>query len=364
MTRLPDAVTALPLAMIVPGALDQLTGGYLFDRRVVDGLRASGRRVRVVELPGAYPDADAATRTAACDAMHALPDGSIAVIDGLALPGFAGCLEAEVRRLRLLGFIHHPLSLETGIAAAMAERMAAIERRLWPVLRGLLCPSAHTARCIANAGVPAARIAIVPPGNAHPVAPAVDGPGRAPALAMLRLLSVGSLVPRKGHLALVEALSGLNALPWTLTCIGSLERDTHAVAALRAAIDRHALRERIVLAGEQPPEALAVAWRDADVFVLPSSHEGYGMAYAEAMAHGLPVIGTTAGAIPDTVPPTAGLLVEPGDVDALRGALRRLIVDHPLRQRLSDGALQAAAALPDWPAAVRGWAEAADRLAA
>ena len=156
MTRLPDAVTALPLAMIVPGALDQLTGGYLFDRRVVDGLREAGRSVRVVELPGVYPDADAATRRAACDAMHALPDGSIAVIDGLALPGFADCVEAEARRLRLLGFIHHPLSLETGIAAAMAERMAAIERRLWPVLRGLLCPSAHTARCIANAGVPAA----------------------------------------------------------------------------------------------------------------------------------------------------------------------------------------------------------------
>ena len=76
------------------------------------------------------------------------------------------------------------------------------------------------------------------------------------------------------------------------------------------------------------------------------------------------VVATTAGAIPDTVPTSAGLLVEPDDVDALRDALRQVMVDHALRQRLSDGARQAAAVLPDWPAAVRRWAEAADRLAA
>ncbi len=350
--------------MIVPGALDQFTGGYLFDRRVVDGLRASGRSVRVVELPGAYPDADAAARAAASDALHALPDGSLAVIDGLALPGFADCLQAEARRLRLLGFIHHPLSLETGIAPAMAERMAGIERRLWPMLRGLLCPSAHTARCLADAGVDAARIAVTPPGTERPPVDGAPQPARSGDGGTLRLLSIGSVVPRKGHRLLVEALAGLTTLPWRLACIGSLERDPAAVAALRTAIDSHGLGERIALVGEQPPAALAAAWRDADVFVLPSSHEGYGMAYAEAMVHGLPVVATTAGAIPDTVPTSAGLLVEPDDVDALRDALRQVMVDHALRQRLSDGARQAAAVLPDWPAAVRRWAEAADRLAA
>jgi glycosyltransferase involved in cell wall biosynthesis len=196
-----------------------------------------------------------------------------------------------------------------------------------------------------------------------------DRPGddRAPAgehdTGALRLLMVGSVVPRKGHLSLVEALAGLKHLPWRLTCIGSLERDTAAVVALRAAIESHGLGDRVDLAGERPPAALADAWHDGDVFVLPSCHEGYGMAYAEAMAHGLPVIGTTAGAIPDTVPSTAGLLVAPGDIAALREALHRMLVDPPLRRRLAAGARQAAAALPDWPAAVRRWAEAADRLA-
>jgi glycosyltransferase involved in cell wall biosynthesis len=347
--------------MIVPGALDQFTGGYLFDRRVVDGLRASGREVRVVELPGTYPDADAVARAAATQALHALPDGSVAVIDGLALPAFTDCLEAEANRLRLLGFIHHPLSLETGIAPALAGRMAAIERRLWPMLDGLLCPSAHTARCIADAGIDAGRIAVTPPGNDRPQHANARSTGmRAGAL---RLLAVGSIVPRKGHALLVEALSGLKALPWRLACIGSLVRDPGAVAALRTMIAAHGLDDRIVLAGEVVPGVLHDAWRDADVFVLPSSHEGYGMAYAEAMARGLPVIGTTAGAIPDTVPGTAGLLVAPGDVDALRDALQRMLVDAPLRERLSAGARQAAAALDDWPTAVRRWAEAADRLA-
>ncbi|MCA4904816.1 MAG: glycosyltransferase family 4 protein [Rhodocyclaceae bacterium] len=350
--------------MLVPGALDQFTGGYLFDRRVVDGLRASGRSVRVVELPGAYPDADAAARAAATDALHALPDGSLAVIDGLALPGFADCLQAEAKRLRLLGFIHHPLSLETGIAPAMAERMAGIERRLWPMLRGLLCPSAHTARCLADAGVDAARIAVTPPGTERPPEDAVHQLAGAGDGGTLRLLSIGSVVPRKGHRLLVEALAGLKALPWRLNCIGSTERDLAAVAGVRAAIASHGLDGRVALAGEVGPDALREAWHDADVFVLPSSHEGYGMAYAEAMARGLPVIGTTAGAIPDTVPETAGLLVEAGDVDALRIALERLMVDAALRQQLAAGALEAAAALPDWPTAVRHWADAADRLAA
>lgn len=350
--------------MIVPGALDQLTGGYLFDRRVVDGLRAAGRDVQVVELPGTHPDADEAARTAAAQALHALPDGRIAVIDGLALPAFADCLQAGADRLRLLGFVHHPLSLETGITPVMADRMAAIERTLWPMLRGMLCPSAHTARCIAAAGIASKRVAITPPGNDRPVAAAASAVRARDRDAPLRLLSVGSIVPRKGHRLLVEALAGLKALPWRLTCIGSIERDRAAVAGVRAAIASHGLDGRVALAGEVEPDALREAWHDADVFVLPSSHEGYGMAYAEAMARGLPVIGTTAGAIPDTVPATAGLLVEAGDVDALRMALERLMVDAALRQQLAAGALEAAAALPDWPTAVLRWADAADRLAA
>jgi glycosyltransferase involved in cell wall biosynthesis len=347
------------LTLLVPGPLDQLTGGYLFARRVVQGLRAVGRAVTVVELAGRYPDADDTARAEAAAALEALPAGSTAVIDGLALPGFVDCLATEARRLRLIGFIHHPLSLETGLAAAAAQRYAALEARLWPLLRGVLCPSASTARAVVSSGVAAQRVVVVPPGTVRPAA------GERPrAQGALRLLAVGTIAPRKGHLLLVEALSGLRELDWRLTCVGSLTRDAEAAAALRRAIATSGLADKVILEGERPPELLTDAYRDADLFVLPSYHEGYGMACAEALAHGLPVVATTAGAIPDTVPASASILVPPGDAAALREALRRVLVNEHLRARLAAGAALAGAALPDWPMVVSNWAAGLDRLAA
>jgi glycosyltransferase involved in cell wall biosynthesis len=119
-----------------------------------------------------------------------------------------------------------------------------------------------------------------------------------------------------------------------------------------------------VLAGECAPARVSNAYADADVFVLPSHEEGYGMACAEALAHGLPLVTTTAGAIAEMVPASAALFVPPGDTDALRDALWRMMTDATLRMRLASGAALAARALPDWPAAVRVWSAALDRLAA
>ncbi len=347
------------VAFLVPGPLDQLTGGYLFDRKVIDGLRALGRTVNVVEMAGRYPDADDAARAAAATALAALPDGSVAVIDGLALPAFNDCLKPAAQRLRLLGFVHHPLSLETGLSDAAARNYAALEARLWPLLRGIICPGTHTAKAVIATGVAANRVAIASPGTVKPEFTSTQKPA-----GTLRLLAVGTVAPRKGHLLLVNALAGLREFDWHLNCVGSLERDRAAAAALRNAITAHQLGDRITLAGEQPPALLAEAYRHADVFVLPSYHEGYGMAYTEALAHGLPVIATTAGAIPHTVPANAALLVPPGDAAALGDALRKIFSDAPLRSRLAQNAALAGAALPDWPAAVRIWAAAFDRLAA
>ena len=349
----------MALAFLVPGSLDQLTGGYLYDRLIVEGLRAAGRAVNVIELSGRFPSADNIACNAAAAAFSALPDGCTAVIDGLALPAFADCLATETRRLRVIGFIHHPLSRETGLHADAAQAYAALEARLWPLLRGAICPSAHTAAAVKASGLAADRVEIVMPGTAKPAGarvPKSTGP--------LDLLAVGTVTPRKGHLLLIDALSELRDFEWHLTCIGSLERDSTTVAALRDAIRAHHLGDRIVLAGECAPSALSAAYRNADVFVLPSYEEGYGMVYAEALAHGLPVIATTAGAIPDTVPADASLLVAPGDAVALRAALKRVMSDVPLRAQLAAGAAAAAVTLPDWPATVKRWANALDRLVA
>lgn len=350
----------MTIAFIVPGALDQLTGGYLFDRRIVDGLRDAGRAVTVHELPGQFPEVDAATRRAAAAVLGGLPDGSAAVIDGLALPAFAECLIPEAARLKLVGFVHHPLALETGLAAEAGQRFAALEMRLLPRLRGVLCPSEITGWAMQEYGVPRERIEITRPGTDKPAPP----PRRALHEGPLRLLAVGTVTPRKGHLLLVEALAALDDRAWTLRCIGSLTRDPLTAAALERAIARHRLGDRVALEGEWPPDRIGIAYAEADAFVLPSHHEGYGMAFAEALAHGLPIVGTSAGAVPEVVPATASLLVPPGDRDALVAALRLLLDNADLRARLAAGAVAAGAALPDWPTAVRRWLAAFDRLAA
>ncbi len=295
-----------PLAFLVPGRLDQLTGGYLFDRRIVEGLRAGGRKVEVVELAGSFPDADGAARAAVRAALAGVPDNTAAVIDGLALLGGADSLEAAAKRLRLIGFVHHTLASETGLSAAESARIAGLEGGLLQLLRGAICPSEETAAALGAYGVAAARIAVVPPGTAKPAAPRAASRKAGPA----RLLTVASVTPRKGHLVLVAALARLTALDWRLRCIGSL------------------------------------------------------IAFAEALAHGLPVIAARAGAVPRTVPESAGLLVSPGDAAALAAALQRVIAEPDLRRRLAAGALAAGALLPDWDQSVRGWAAAFDRLVA
>jgi len=349
-----------PLAFLVPGPLDQLTGGYLFDRRIVDGLRAGGRKVNVVELAGSFPDADGTARAAVASTLAGLPDNAAAVIDGLALLGAADCLAAAAKRLRIIGFIHHTLASETGLSAAESARLSGLEGGLLRLLRGAICPSEETAAALSAYGVARARIAVVPPGTAKPAAARPASREEGPA----RLLTVASVTPRKGHLVLVDALAQLTSLDWRLRCIGSLTRDPATAAALRQAIAGHALADRVTLVGERQPEELAAEYQAADCFVLPSFHEGYGMAFAEALSHGLPVVAARAGAVPRTVPESAGLLVPPGDAAALAAALLRVITEPDLRRRLAAGARAAGALLPDWDQSVRGWAAAFERLVA
>jgi glycosyltransferase involved in cell wall biosynthesis len=348
------------LALLVPGPIDQLTGGYLFARHVVDRLAARGNPVAVIELAGRFPDADAAARAACATALARLPDGARAIIDGLGLAGFADCLAHEAARLRLIVWVHHPLADETGLSADDHARFRAVESKLLPLFIGAICPSQCTADAVARYGVDPTRIAVARPGTKEPAQPRLrrhrDG--------VLRLLSVATVTPRKGHLVLIEALARLQRDDWRLDCIGSTIRDPDHVAAVRAAIAAHGLAARVTLHDEMPQDALGAAYEAADLFVLPSFHEGFGMALAEAMAHGLPIVATRAGAIPETVPETAGILVPPGDSAALATALARLLNDRALLDRLAQGAAAAGATLPDWDEAVTRWHHGIEHLLA
>ena len=333
------------LVFVVPGRLDQLTGGYLYDRHVIDGLRSRGHAVKVIELG---PN-DCET------ALAELADGTTAVIDGLALPDLEQAVYDHWRRLRLVALVHHPLAEETGLSRAAAERLTRLEAGALQRFRGVVCPSARTAAGVEAYGIPSERICVIPPGTAKP-----DRPLRSRRGPVRSLLCVASLIPRKGYRVLVAALARLRGLNWQMLCIGSLDRDPRTARSIRQMISAARLGRRITLAGEQPPRIVMRAYRAADLFVLPSLHEGYGMAFAEAMAHGLPIIATTAGAIPDTVPRQAGLLVPAGDAPALARALRRVIAEPALAARLAAGARAAGGRLPDWRQATKWWEQVLD----
>ena len=342
----------------MPGDLATPTGGYAYDRRMIAELGDLGWQIDVLDLGEGFPWPSEATRAAARTRLLAVPAGRAIVVDGLALGVLPEAASQLAGRNPLLALVHHPLALEWGLSPAQAEALRASERAALAAVQGVVVTSAATARLVASDyGVPAERITVARPGSDP--APLARGSQDG----VVRLLSVGAVVPRKGFDVLIAALATLTDLPWRLTIAGDRTRDRDAAARLDADIARHALGERIAVLGAVSPQRLAALYAEADLFVLASRFEGYGMAYAEALAHGLPVIGTNAGAIPDTVPPDAGLLVDAGDIPALAHALRRVIGDADLRQRLADAARAAAPQLPTWRQSAEIFARALETLA-
>ena len=223
--------------------------------------------------------------------------------------------------------------------AATLERS---ERAALAAMRAVVVTSPRTADTLVSLmSVPVGAITVALPGvDDAPIAPGSrDG--------VLRLLCVGTVVPRKGQALLVDALSGLPGR-WELTIVGSLETDPATADRLRAVIGEAGLGKRVRLVGELSSEALAMRYDASDLFVSASFYEGYCMALAEALARGLPIVAAAGGAVADTVPSAAGLLVSPGDRDALREALTRCVREPALLARLREGALLTRERLPRW----------------
>jgi glycosyltransferase involved in cell wall biosynthesis len=345
-------------AFAVPGDLATPTGGYAYDRRMMTELGELGWRIDLLDLGEGFPWPDEATRATAQSRLLAMPAGRCIVVDGLALGVLPETASQLAGRNPLLALVHHPLALEWGLSVKQADALRTSERAALATVQGVVVTSAATARLVASDyGVPAERIAVARPGSD----PALMSQGSQDGV--VRLLSVGAIVPRKGFDVLIAALAMLTDLSWRLTIAGDRTRDRNAAARLDAGIARHGLGDRIAVLGAVSPQRLAALYAEADLFVLASHFEGYGMAYAEAVAHGLPVIGTSAGAIPDTVPSDAGLLVDPGDSFALAKALRRVIGDADLRRRLASAARAAAPQLPTWRHSAEIFARALETLA-
>ncbi|MFW6346560.1 MAG: glycosyltransferase family 4 protein, partial [Halomonas sp.] len=268
------------------------------------------------------------------------------VIDGLAMGGLPEAIAPHADRLAITALVHHPLADESGLPEATRRRLFDSETRALALARRVIVTSRFTARGLHRFGVAASRLFVVEPGvdPAPLAASALDLDAPAPR----RLLCVATLIPRKGHDVLLAALAGLGDRDWTLDVVGSHARDPEHAARLVSTAQRAGLADRIRWAGECSAAELAAAYHRAELFVLPSRYEGYGMVVTEAIARGLPVLTTTGGALADTLPPAAGLAVPPDEADALAAALATWLDDAELRRRLRRGAREARHDLADW----------------
>lgn len=338
------------ICFVYPGDLNTATGGYAYARHIMQALIHAGWQVHPLALGEGFPEPSSAVCESALQKLNQVPKNHMLVIDGLALgvlPQAAKSLHQSTRPFTAL--VHHPLAREAGISTHRAQALHQSEKQALQYAAGVMVTSHETARTVcADFDVPIERIAVALPGTDRPLFEGADAPKSKADNSPLQLLSVGSLVPRKGFDLLIEALAGLVNLNWQLTIVGDDTRDESVTKQVQALIERYALQNRVTCTGAVDTASLLNHYALADIFVLASHYEGYGMAFAEALAAGLPIIGTTGGAIPDTVPLSAGRLVKPGDVTALRSTLYEVITDDDLRKNLRQGALVCAENLPTW----------------
>ena len=333
-------MTDLSIYFAIPGDLETPTGGYRYDRRLIGELRRMGVNVETVALPRCSSMPDQQTLSRVQQAMAAIPDQAVVVIDGLAFGVLDDMAVAEAQRLRLIALCHHPLAMETGLDERRRQALMLSERRALSCARATVVTSAHTRQVLIDQfAVPAERISVALPGTDRvPFAPCDGDP--------IQLLTVASLTRRKAHDVLINSLAPLKSLPWQARFVGGHDFDPAWAKSLQDQVNTLELSQRIHFTGTIDDTQLE--YQQADVFVLPSRFEGYGMVFAEALAAGLPVLAARSGAVPDVVPEAAGLLVAPDDTQALTEALQQILTSNPLRRHLQTGARKAAVTLPSW----------------
>jgi glycosyltransferase involved in cell wall biosynthesis len=336
--------------VVVPEGIDdpaRPSGGNTYDRRVCRGLTALGWAVHEHAVPGAWPRPGAVEHAALARAVERIPEGASVLVDGLIASAAPETLVPQARRLRQIVLVHMPLGHRPRDDEAGAVR--ARERAVLASAAAVVTTSAWTRHRLRELyGLPAGRVHVAEPG--------VDAAGLAPGTAAGdALLCVAALTPDKGHDVLLDALATTTDLSWRCACVGSLERDPAFAEGVRRATRMRGLGERVRFPGPRTGSALDRAYAAADVLVLASHAETYGMVVTEALARGLPVIVADVGGVTEALGhgedgTRPGLLVAPGDPVALGAAVRAWLGDAELRGRLRRAARERRASLRRWPA--------------
>jgi glycosyltransferase involved in cell wall biosynthesis len=329
--------------VVLPGDIDDPanpSGGNTYDRRICQGLADSGWSVREHAVHGAWPRPGVTERADLARVLSAVPDNAVVLLDGLVASAVPDVLAPQARRLRLIILVHMPLGDDT-VAARCAEREALA------AAVSVITPSAWARRRLLDLyGLPAGRVHVATPGvDSAPLAPGSD--------AGSKLLCVAVVTPHKGYDLLTQALATVADQPWSCLCIGALSRDAGFVDRLRRQTRGYGIAGRVRFVGPRTGDELAAAYAAADLLVLASRGETYGMVVTEALARGIPVLATAASGLPEALGRAPdgslpGILVQPGDPAALAGALRRWLSDTDLRQRLRRSARARRATLSGW----------------
>jgi glycosyltransferase involved in cell wall biosynthesis len=336
---------------VLPAGVDdpaRPSGGNVYDRRVCAGLAALGWTVLETAVPGPWPAVDATACSQLADVLGTVPARGVVLVDGIIASAVPHVLAPHARRLRLVVLVHLPLT-EQAITRGR-ERGDGVHEREGAAL------AAATAVVTTSAWTRQRLLDLFPlePHRIHVAEPGVDAAATTRASEDGgRLLCVAAVSRHKGQRVLVSALATLRSLGWTCAVVGSLEREPEFVDALRRTLDTLDLADRVQLLGPRTGAALDHAYADADLLVLPSYGETYGMVVTEALARGLPVVASDVGGMPDALGHATdrrrpGILVPPGDAAALSDALRSWLVDDALRSRLRDAALDRRRTLLPW----------------
>lgn len=330
----------IPAALAVPGNINTVTGGYIYEGCLLEELQLAGRGTDLIRFANRFPFPSKAEMAEAVAQLQNIRGDCPVIIDGLA---FAALDSAGVAAIRApnVALVHHPLALESGMPGAQQVQLFETERNNLRYASQVVVPSPHTSAIPSERyDVAADCIHIARPGIAQPQWDSVVKPSpQTPPL----ILSVGILHRRKGHDVLIDALAQIADRDWYASIVGNPWENGH-FEELQQQIHRLGLGKRMRLSGRVAAKELMRLYGQASFFALATFYEGNGFVFNEALVHGLPIVSCCTAAVPNTVPAEAGQLVPCDDPAAFANALRVILTD-PMKQAVMA---QAAACYGSW----------------